>query len=89
MRERRLDDGDDAYRRLIQARRLIDLAEDARKGAGRADVGAMAVVRRRPWCFDVRAEDALLVSLAERNEHDEELRHQGQASAEATQPVQT
>ena len=65
------------------------LSEDARERARRADVGAMAEVRRRPRCFDVRAEDALLVSLAERDEHDEQLRHQGQTAAEATQPVQT
>ena len=48
----------------------------------------MAVVRRRPRRFDVRREHALLVPLAEGDEHDEQLRHQGQTAAEASQPVQ-
>ena len=68
---------------------LVDVAEDARERARRAHVGAMAEVRHRPWRFDVRAERALLVPFAERDEHDEQLRHQGQTAAEATKPVQT
>jgi len=49
----------------------------------------MADVRRRARRFDVRAERPLLAPFAEGDEDDEQLRHQGQASAEATQPVQT
>lgn len=48
----------------------------------------MTDVRRRARRFDVRAERLLLATFAERHEHDEQLRHQGQTSAEATQPVQ-
>ena len=49
----------------------------------------MADVRTRPRCFDVRPKGALLATFAERHEHDEELRYQGQTAAEATKPVQT
>ena len=48
----------------------------------------MAEMRGGPWRFDVRSERALLAAFAERDEHDEQLRHQGQAAAEATKPVQ-
>ena len=44
----------------------------------------MAEVRRGAGCFDVRSERALLATLAQRDEHDEQLRHQGQTAAEAT-----
>jgi hypothetical protein len=48
----------------------------------------MAEVGTRPGCFDVRPEGALLSPFAERDEHDEQLRHQGQTAAEATKPMQ-
>ena len=88
-RERGRDGVDAPHHRLGEARRLVEAAEDAGERAGRADVGVMSDVGRGAWRFDVRAERALLAAFAEGDEHDEELRHQGQASAEATQPMHT
>jgi hypothetical protein len=88
MRERGLDDRDGAHDGIVEAGRLIDASEDARERAGGADLGAMADVGTRPGCLDVRPEGTLLSSFAERDEHDEQLRHQGQTAAEATKPVQ-
>ena len=69
--------------------RLVDVSEDARERAGRAHVGVMADVRQGPRRFDVRPERALLAAFAQWDEHDQQLRHQGQTAAEATKPVQT
>ena len=88
MRERGLDDGDGAHDGVVEAGFLVDASEDARERAGGADLGAMTDVGTRPGCFDVRPEGALFPPFAERDEHDEQLRHQGQPAAEATKPMQ-
>ena len=49
----------------------------------------MPDVGQGPRCLDVRPERALLAAFAQRDEHDEQLRHEGQTAAEATKPVQT
>lgn len=49
----------------------------------------MADVGTRSRRFDVRPESPFLATLAQRHEHDEQLRHQGQTAAKATKPLQT